>query len=163
MHLIVVDIQGFNIPEFVVKELTILDGRTTVHHIFKPSKPFSALDDKSRKCVRYLEQHHHMLTYQSGTKNQEEVEVILKKFVRTRAVDVIYVKGLIKENYIRETLGGMCVKIINLENVATAPTFCKELPICNNHCNNFTLDRKCICSHNNARKLYDWLYKSIPQ
>ncbi|KAK9702843.1 hypothetical protein QE152_g29690 [Popillia japonica] len=52
---IVVDIQGIANKEFVPKEISISDGKRSVHLLFKPPTPFHRLQQQQQKEIRWLE------------------------------------------------------------------------------------------------------------
>ncbi|KAJ3666798.1 hypothetical protein Zmor_002229 [Zophobas morio] len=110
MKLAAVDGQGFHLPEFIVKELTIYDG-ITIYETFKPTKQLKELDERTKKQVRYLQRYCHMLRFNDGAKNQTSVKQILIEYIKEHAVAVIYVKERNKENYLMETLGKDCSKL----------------------------------------------------
>lgn len=160
MKLAVFDAQGFQTPEFWVKELTIFDGHTLIHKLFKPSVGFQDLCEPYKKCVRHLEQHHHMLKYSSEGESQEKAKEILKTYVREKTVDIIYVKGFIKEKFLRNALEEFCPQLINLECVPDGPKLLRDIPCCKNHYNKLA---KCMCSLTNAYKLFEYLCKKLHQ
>lgn len=87
MHIIVVDIQGFVIRgEFFPKEIAISNGHQISHYIVKPPMRFSSLSAGDKKTVIYLEREHHGIKFSDGFVNQEEVDSILKNFLKN--VDV---------------------------------------------------------------------------
>ncbi|EFA13343.1 hypothetical protein TcasGA2_TC005298 [Tribolium castaneum] len=167
MHLYVCDIQGFCIPEFVVKELTIMDAQSIQHNLFKPSKPYEDIDLFYRKQVKYLERYHHLLRYNDGLEAQKNVVGIIRKFLHLNELKnsesdiIIYVKGYVKEDFLRKILLDSCVRIVNLEKIDESPKLCKTRRRCEFH----NLDNyDFMCSLNNAKCIYEWLCtKLIPQ
>ncbi|KAJ3660950.1 hypothetical protein Zmor_005376 [Zophobas morio] len=160
MKLVVVDVQGFCLPEFIVKELAIYDGINTIHETFKSTKQLKEIDERTKKQARYLERYHHMLRFNDGFKEQISVKEILFKYIKEYAVEILYVKGKCKENYLRETLGKDCPKIVNLETIEDSVKLSKEIPACDKHIAN---NKKCYCFLNNAKCIYNWLYSRFPQ
>ncbi|KAJ3656731.1 hypothetical protein Zmor_015781 [Zophobas morio] len=140
MKLVVVDVQGFTLQEFIVKELTIYDGINTIQETFKSTKQFNELDEKTKKQARYLERYHHMLRFNDGSKDQIFAKEILLKYIKEHGVEVLYVKGKCKENYLMETLGKDCPKVVNLETIEDCVKLSKEIPSCDNH---ISKNKKC--------------------
>ena len=58
MKLAGVDVQGFHLLEFILRELTIYDGINTIHETFKPTKRLKELDESIKKQIRYLQRYH---------------------------------------------------------------------------------------------------------
>ncbi|KAJ3666196.1 hypothetical protein Zmor_001649 [Zophobas morio] len=74
-----------------------------------------------------------MLRFDDGAKEQSSVKQILIKYIKEHAVEIIYVKGRNKEDYLIKTLGKDCPKIVNLEAIDDCVKLTKEIPACNNH------------------------------
>lgn len=55
---IVIDLQDFNSPEFVPKDLTVLSTSGMGYYLFKPLFPFRNLTNRQ---VTWLENNHHQL------------------------------------------------------------------------------------------------------
>lgn len=66
MRLIVVDIQGFNLPEFYPKEISFVNEHLNSHYLVKPPMSYGILSNDIKKQVKYLERNHHGLRYNSG-------------------------------------------------------------------------------------------------
>lgn len=102
MRIIISDIQGFMIDnEFFAKELSFVVGNRISHFILKLPRKFSTLTRKDRNTVRYLENKHHGLKYNSGYIEYDRIPWILKDIIRNG--DIIYVNGHQKYEIIRNT------------------------------------------------------------
>lgn len=161
MKFVVVDAQGFNIPEFFPKELAIYDGRKMKSYIFKPILPLKDLSLDCRRQVGYLFFNHHGINYNSGETNYEDIYQILLEDLRD--IDRIYVKGHVKENFLKKIFNEMKITtpyIVNLESVIASniPKLDKGIVNCSYH----SLD-VCMCSVKNAYVLYEFLENLLPQ
>lgn len=153
MKTMVVDMQGFCIPKFHVKELSFYDGEKTAHYIFKPPKPYSQLEEDVKKQIGYVSYNCHGLKYSSGFIDYEEIKKILHYHLA--GINVVYVKGKVKEEFMLEMLEDTSnCRIVNLENVRGCPKFEQNQPLCYYH--SFS-NRKCSCSLRNALNMYRWL------
>ena len=160
MKFIVVDAQGYSIPEFQVKELAVYDGKQMKNYVFKSPIPFHALNEDHQKQVLYLDGNLHGLFYGYGKTDYDEIYSILYNSLQD--VDTIYVKGHGKKNFLEKTLSIMkykLPKIVNLEFVSgDVPKLEKNNAICDNHHVNF-----CKCSVSNAYILYDYIVSLLPK
>lgn len=165
MKFIVLDVQGFNVPEFTPKELVMYNGHQFGYFLFKPPKSFHSLDVDSAKQVKFLQGIHHCLEYNSGNICLQELPAIIRRHIIDEDVNRVYVKGSIKKKFLQEALR-TCnpetpITVIDLENVAECPNLTKDLPLCVNH--NIIYKKKCICSMNNCVLLFNWLMGLLPQ
>lgn len=155
MKFVVVDAQGYNIPDFQVKELVIYDGEEMKNYHFKPQKPFHVLSDDYRTHVMYLDGNYHGLFYSCGEIDYDEIYSILRKELQD--VDTVYVKGHGKKNFLEKTLSDIkfkLPKIVNLEFVSEpVPKLDKSTDICDNHHLEY-----CMCSVKNAYVLYNYVF-----
>lgn len=159
--IIVVDFQGFCVPEFVVKELTIFNGSVVFHNTFKCIQPYSTLCESLKKQVWYLERHHHLLQYTSGNLNPCDVQQILINNIILKNYETIYVKGYQKKKFLSELLNSFDVVIYDLDDGDDCPKLIKKVPeLCNYHMNNFI---KCFCSLNNAKHIYKYCKETFSQ
>ncbi|KAK9720156.1 hypothetical protein QE152_g22239 [Popillia japonica] len=145
---LVIDIQGFNVPEFIAKELSITDGSHSIHLLFKPPIPFLKLEEKIRKNVKWLEKNFHGLRYSCGHVELNLLPSILKRICPL--YDAIYVKGHQKLEYLKKYLPSS--NIINLEHYANAPVLNKRNVSCFYH-----TVYKSSCTVSNVDMLYNYL------
>lgn len=170
MKLIVVDIQGFNVPDFHPKEISFVSGDQHAHYLIKPLIPYDTLSYDIRKQINYLELHHHGLRYSDGYISDNDLNEILRNHLLNVGALTVYVKGYQKKEFLEKrlhALGSTTItsipSIINVEQLdGEVPKFTKDLPYCLNHCNNNNYNNK-MCSLRNAFKLYYWLCSSLPK
>ena len=160
MKFVVVDIQGYFIPEFYPKELALFDGKTIKNYAFKSKKPLHALSEDCKNQVRYLYGNHHGIHYSYGDTEHDEIYSILCTYLRD--VDVIYVKGEVKRSFLIKTYSDMrhiAPCIVNLEHVnGDIPNLKKCSTLCIHH----SLEI-CVCSTNNACLIYEYIRGLLPQ
>lgn len=168
----IVDIQGFNLPDFHPKEITFISGQQTDHYLLKPPFPVNTLNNQLRKQIKYLERFHHGLKYDSGYVNYDTLDDILQDHLLNNNIDMVYVKGHQKQLFLENKLckltesSSSIPTIINVETLAgennnnnnTVPKFILDVPYCTNH-----LNYKSMCSLRNCTKLYNWVYSSLPK
>lgn len=170
MKLIVVDIQGFNLPEFYPKEISFINGQQQTHYLLQPPFPYAELSFDIRKQVKYLENHHHGLKYSSGYVSYDVLDDILNDYILNGEVDMVYVKGHQKQEFLEKKLLELSAEnssavpsVINVEHINTCidepPKFVKDIPYCLNHYPNC----KYMCSLRNSLKLYNWLHSNLPK
>lgn len=149
-RVVVIDLQGVLLKRgFMVKELAIGDGERVNHYIFKPHVSYRRLNSDERRQVLWLEDNHHGLRYNDGNTNSEEISNILKQF--TKEVDLIFVKGHQKIEFLQKYLS---LRIINLENYLNVPLLNKtNINCCMYHKNVFS-----ICSLYNINVLTNYLH-----
>lgn len=158
MKFAVVDVQGFQVPEFQAKELAIYDGKHMKSYLFKPTTPFHTLSDDCKKQVLFLHRNHHGLFYNYGVTDYSDLYTIISNDLRD--VDQIYVKGHIKKSFLDEIYSQSSNKphVVNLESSINAPKLSKDVTTCSNH------DLEvCNCSIRNAYILYDYIYDFLPK
>ncbi|KAJ3652618.1 hypothetical protein Zmor_018568 [Zophobas morio] len=162
MKFLVIDMQGFCIPEFIPKEMTFTDGRYVAHYWIKSLKPFKDLDPKIKKHIRWFENNHHHLRYNDGIVDSNEVPNILYKHIIQDQVDTIYVKGHIKRHFLQFNLGQYNgIRLINLENTLDVPHLLQCIPYnCTHHING--QKTACVCSYENCKTIYNWLIGKLP-
>ena len=167
MKLIVVDIQGFNLPEFYPKEISFVNGHQNAHYLLKPPIPYCTLSHDIKRQVKYLENFHHGLKYSSGYVSYGDLDDILLNHILNESIDMVYVKGHQKQEFLDRKLRELvdensAPKVINVEHIngdQPPPNFLKDLPYCLNHFTN----AKYMCSLRNSIRLYDWLYLNLPK
>lgn len=156
MKFIVIDFQAFNTPAVTVKELAIFDGETMHEYLFQAPKPLYAIEDQGLlKQIRFLQAYHHCLKYSSGHVPYGALDEILN--LHLQGVHRIYVKGAIKEGFLRDKVPHS-IEIINVEYLEDCPKFEKQIT-CMNHIRGI----KCICSKNNCKTLYAWIISFLPK
>jgi hypothetical protein len=160
MRFVVIDVQGFCIPDLQVKELAIYDGKNMKSYVFKPTIPFHALSEDCQKQVKFVYCNHHGINYNFGDRNFEEIYSIL--FQELRDVDTIYVKGDAKRSFLLKLFSEMKFNppyIVNLEFCnGNVPKLGKNYTSCSYH--NLTI---CACSVKNALVLYNYIVSLLPQ
>lgn len=119
---LIVDVQGFCIPDFVVKELAILsrDGKNFCHFIFKPPIPYNLLDRKAKSNVCWLQYNHHGMSWEDGFVKYEELGHIKDLF---NSASLIYVKGNEKKKFVEKFYQG---NVVNLEEKPSMKKFNHE-------------------------------------
>lgn len=113
MKFLVEDLQFFPSPYPAVKELRVYDGEKLGHFVFQPEINFFSLPDECKRQIKWLQHNHICIPYNSGYVNISEISNILTNL--TKEVDRLYVKGQIKEIFLKEHLSN--VEIINMENM----------------------------------------------
>lgn len=162
MKFVVIDIQGFCIPEFYAKELVFYDGNDMKSYLFKPTKPFYELSEDCQKQALFLYGNRHGLYYNYGETDYSDLCSILWNNLRN--VDVVYVKGHIKKEFLIKTFSDMNHKlpyVINLEftkDSANVPKLNMSYTDCPYHSLEY-----CTCSVKNANILYDYIYNCLPK
>lgn len=151
MKFIIIDVQFYTYQ--IPKEMCIFDGKKMAHFIFKPAVPYSHLSSDNKKQINWLLKNHLCIPYETGFCNKNDIVEILK-FITTD-VDFIYVKGAIKEQFLREHLSSS-TKIINLENKNYMPKLEKCSPACFYHENS-----KCYCSINICKQIFDYILSTM--
>lgn len=117
---LIVDVQGFCIPHFIIKEVAVLsrDGAKQSHYIVKPPVEWKTLDAKCKNNVRWLFHNHHGVAWNDGYVEYEEMMQHLKQLLQTAFR--VYVKGDMKKNFIEEIFDG---EIINLNHEPSVKNF----------------------------------------
>lgn len=160
MKFIVIDMQGYNIPEFFPKELVFWDGKVMKSYCFKPTTPFHQLSEECKRQAKYLYREHHHIHYKVGDTEYQDIYSIICKNLRD--VDLVYVKGDPKIKFLTKIYTEMKHKspqIVNLETVhGSVPKLDKDFTACTYHMSLF-----CICSVNNVKVLYDYIIGFLPQ
>lgn len=161
MKFVTVDMQGFNIPEFFPKELVIYDGRRTSHFIVRSPVPLLSIEDPAIiRQIKYCQRYVHGLHFEAaGDVDYEDVGSILRSHLQN--VDVVYVKGSAKKNYLLKVFNGLDIDILNLEQTPGCPKFEKQMPACPHHAI-VSEDGTTRCAVNNCQLLYTWLLSLLP-
>lgn len=163
MKFVVVDMQGFCIPEFVPKEMVIYDGYQTAHFLFTSPKPYHILDGDVQRQVKYIQGNIHCINYSDGDTDIDSINTIIRKHIIESGVQRVYVKGVAKEKYLQNTFmecSNHNVEVRNVEYKEDCPKFMDSRPMCMNHQSSFK--KLCKCSVNNAHVLYNWLVGLLP-
>lgn len=165
MKFVIVDVQGYRDKNFIVKELCIFDGYIKNTYLFKPPFPYEDLSPTMRSEVNYMERCHHKIKFSSGLIPYNTLDEILTRDIIDNEVDIVYVKGDIKEKFLKNMLGiNHNITIINLEKnlgeEESMPILKKSYrPPCLNHGNN----KECFCAMENCIILYYWILSSLPK
>lgn len=99
---LILDIQGFKLEnnKFIVKELAAYDGSKVSHYVFKPPFDVKLLSPQLHRQMIWVMNNHHCIDWREGYTPIHKFEAIVKHL--TVQVDVIYVKGRGKADYIRK-------------------------------------------------------------
>lgn len=161
MKFVVVDMQGFCVPDFFPKEIAIYDGVRLAHFFIMSPKPLSEIENPSIiSQIKVVQTHVHGLPYGSGDVPYESLPVILKRHLQD--VDRVYVKGYDKEKFLSAVLLDWTMPyIINVEYYDGCPKLEKQAAGCFNHtC--MSLHKPTKCSINNCKTIYSWLQRLLP-
>lgn len=156
----IADVQGYNVPGFVPKEVALLsrDGRKLAHFILKPPCSLQELSAKSRTNINWLFHKHHGLAWEDGFVAIEEAEGIIKKMLYN--VPKLYVKGYQKKEYFRKFYDG---EIDDLETEPSLKTYAQQQYCCM-HTSPY------VCSLNNVhvirkkiddKLIFEFILKSV--
>lgn len=120
---LIVDIQGIFVPEFFPKEICIRDGENGLihHYIVRTPTPWHCLSKAIKRMNIYVEKNIHGIRYifeDKHTIDIYQVENFLKSY---SDVNVIFVKGSQKQEYLKDMLNRSNISIINLEHVEKCP------------------------------------------
>lgn len=145
---VVIDIQGFYInKKFIPKELSLTnDGYTFYTYVFKPPCLFRELSPSERRQVRWLQENHHCLDFNSGNIDLENFEHVLQPFLMY--ANVIFVKGNNKFDVLKKIFPN----VVNLEY----EPHCLKFSICNHTCNNHNV-RYSFCALENVKELTNFV------
>lgn len=162
MKFIALDVQGFLLPEFTAKELSITNGQQVAHYLFKCPKKFCDLQSTDRKTCVYLQNWIHGIRFDDGVTNYNEISSILNDHIVKTNVDRIYVRGLNKYNWLMDELrkldAATRIVVINLETNENCPNLEKDVPMCMFH----NSDKKYMCSMRNVYNLYAYVSRCLP-
>lgn len=160
MKFVVIDMQGFCIPDFFPKELAIYDGKRIAHFLIKSPKPlFAILDPTIIAQIKYVQGNVHGLFYGSGDVAYEDLPAILKNHLQN--VDAVYVKGGDKWRFLLNVLDGLPIEVINTEHSIGCPKFDMQPAACLNH-TIINQNRKTRCAINHCKALYSWIISLLP-
>ncbi|KAK9878322.1 hypothetical protein WA026_021337 [Henosepilachna vigintioctopunctata] len=151
MKILTLDPQGFMVNnEFIVKELAISNGTQIYHSIFKPKTDFSMLSMKDKRTVEYLENNHHGIKYNDGFVDYKELDDIIEKI--SIDIDIVYVSGHQKYDFLSRLLEGKHTKVVNVENQGLSQLkLNRDYPQCMAHKDNFQM-----CSLVNCKRIWKW-------
>lgn len=141
----VLDVQGFKTGKnkFIPKELAAYDGNRICHYIFRPPFALNCLDPETLKHTSWLMQNHHCIPWDTGYTPLYKFASIVKDL--TEKVDIIYVKGNEKANFLRKYSKK---PIVELED---HPPLKTNIPRCFYHTNK----ESSMCALFNVFFLYD--------
>lgn len=148
---LIIDIQGFNIPQFTPKELCYMDSNRSKfgHFLFKPAVvSFQQLSSFEKKQIRWLQNNYSHIEYSSGNVAYEDMDIILKNICHS--YNKIYVKGHQKYDFVKKFTNN----VINLERYDGVPNFEKTITPCSYHKNN---GQPSMCAKNNVELMYEYL------
>lgn len=143
---LILDVQWFKEDKhrIIPKELAAFDGHKLSHYIFKPPYPLRILPNKNyRKQNKWLMENCHGLEWNDGFTPLHQFKNIVCQLCR--AVDVIYVKGREKANFLRKFISAeKTAVIVELDEQPSIPL---ELPArCFSHRSSATTS-KCALSN----------------
>lgn len=161
MKFVIVDMQGFCIPDFFPKELAIFDGKRLAHFLIRSPKPLFTIQDPSIIAqIKFVQGSVHGLYYGSGDVAYEDLPAILKNHLQN--VDVVYVKGSEKWKFLQDIFNeSMPLEVVNTEHTVGCPKFEKQPATCLNH-SLISQNRKTKCAINNCQTLYSWIISLLP-
>lgn len=144
MNLLVIDVQGFKVENnrFIPKELAAYDGKKICHYIFKPPFDIKYLPPDLLKQIEWLFKNHHCISWHTGFTPIHKFADILKNL--TEKVDIVYVKGKEKTEYIRKY---SAKPVVELDE---QPSLEKRESLCFYHTKSL-----CICALSNVYYLYN--------
>lgn len=152
MKFLVLDLQFYPSLHSGVKELCVYDGEKLGHFVFLPEMNFSTLPENCKKQVRWLQHNHLCIPYDSGYVSTMEISNILVNL--TEGTDRIYVKGQIKEDFLKQHLSN--IEIINMENMWDCPNIEKGAPSCIFHSSS-----SCFCSITIAKQMFQFILSKM--
>lgn len=141
---LVLDVQGFKTSQkiFQPKELAAYDGIHVSHYIFKPPFPLHTLPHDLQQQAKWLMHNHHCINWMEGYTPIHSFKDIMQRL--TKNVDVVYVKGSEKANYLRTFTDKRVVEFD--EQPALSPS----IPSCMYHSHS-----PCMCALSNVYHLYN--------
>lgn len=144
-----IDMQCFNIPAFTPKELSFsYDGQAIYNYLILPKELYTCLDRKTQHTIRWLENNHHGISYNSGYVKYTDLPHIFAQ----HSASLVIVKGAQKMDFLKTYYDN----IINIEFMANCPKFEKQL---NSSCfyHNKLKIRYIMCSKHNVKLLHDYV------
>lgn len=132
--MLVVDIQGFNIPHFVPKEMAITDGDHTSHYLFRSPCPLTDLPLNIQNKVISTGRFDHGLKWNEGFVNLSQISAILTQ--ATRRDHIIYCMGSEVAEYLKQHTNIEIVDASQLPELSDF-TFNRVRPPCFSHTLNF--------------------------
>lgn len=143
MKKLVVDIQGFKLEnnKFLVKEFAAYDGFHICHYVFKPPFPIRLLSPDLHRQATWLMNNYHFIDWNIGFTPVHQFCNILQSL--TKQVDMVYVKGMEKANYIKKH------SLAPVYEFDEQPSLQLMEPKCFYHTSN-----NCICAISNVYFLY---------
>lgn len=144
---LVIDIQGFFNQNFIPKEISISDGKRSIHLLFKPIVPFRQLPQRDQREVIWLEKNYLNINYRDGYVELKYSEKILSDICKH--YNKIYVKGNQKADFLSKYVN---VTIINLEHLQNVPNLVKTNSACFYHSKNNSM-----CTERNVEAILNYL------
>lgn len=148
--MLVVDLEGFMVPQFIPKEMAITDGERTAHYVFKPPFPFRELEPRHQCAVKYFTKNRHGIPWHTGSVDVSEIGSILRHVGERDKV--IFCKGKVLECYLKQHTK---LRVLNMDNdskMATTEEIQDWKPPCFAHNLNM-----CRCALNTVTYLYNKL------
>ena len=104
MESYVVDIQGFQAPDFLPKEICVVAVHSTFirHRIIRPPTCYDRLSPRLRKQVDFVTQHIHGLDWDLGYTLESDALELLKNTLKN--ADKVYIKGSERVKYLEHLL-----------------------------------------------------------
>lgn len=144
---IIIDFQWYryNTHSIVPKELATCDSDfKRTHFVFKPVLSFASLKEEDKSVARYVYNSHHGLGWDEGYICVSQFDVIIKRLCAN--VDVVYVKGKEKLEFLKSILNKRIVDLIDADKII------KEEPSCSFHVGNDV-----VCALTNVERLHKYL------
>lgn len=155
MTFAVVDIQGFYIEHsFVPKEITFsCDGINFQHYVLDCIRPMFVLSTEDKRQIYWLERYHHAIRYSQKGIPPADIHGLLKTFIKNNNVNIIYVKGHLKKQFLSNILPS--IEIVNVEIIdVQCPKFEKTMNVCNLMVHNHV---PATCSKSNCLLLFNFI------
>ena len=144
---ICVDIQGFAIPQFIPKEMTLITQENVVHH-FLFNAPADGFPHKHRSSIKWLEDYLHGISYSARGISFDSN--IFQHF----PANVVYVKGQQKEKFMLDYYD----IVVNLESQDNSPKILRTAEYCTYH---NKMGYSWVCSKSNAHMIKEYINENM--
>ncbi|XP_043284952.1 uncharacterized protein [Venturia canescens] len=125
-----VDVQGFQYHNFIVKELAVAPLNSPDYplvFLFQPPTPWSEIPARYKGVNLWLERNYHRLRWSAGDVPYDEVENVLRSVLRDAST--VYVKGEQKQRWL-EQFGFNARDVVDCPSLRTS---CKLAAACPHH------------------------------
>lgn len=144
---VILDFQWFTISRnnVIPKELASCDSEhKKSHFLFKPIVSFGALSEEDQRVARFVTGSYTGLNWEGGFTNSCEFDAIVKQLCRN--VDVVYVKGRQKLDFLKHIVNNRIVDLLEAGKIT------RGIPSCPFHNGNFV-----VCALRNVELLYTYI------